>query len=110
MSEGVRSVEGIGPGTGRRGTRAPGRGPHPLRAAFAALGWRPTNSVARWIDTLDRETKVEQAITQIPVRWSESLRSPGRALRAHTPPPWDLLRLLPPYAVHDYDPTDPDAR
>lgn len=103
MSEG-RRPEGIGPGTGRRGTRAPGKGPHPLLAAFAELGWRPSNGVAKWIGTLPRDMTVDDAIQRIPPTWEEALGGLGAALRTVRPMPWEKLRLLPAYAAHGTDP------
>lgn len=80
MSEG-RRPEGIGPGTGRRGTRAPGSGPHPLLAAFAELGWRPSNGVVLWLGTLPRDTTADAAIQRIPPTWEEALGGLGAARR-----------------------------
>lgn len=104
MSEGLRRPEGIGPGTGRIGARAPGKGPHPLLAAFAALGWRPSNGVAKWLVTLPRDTTVDDAIRHIPPGWENALGSLGAALRAIRPTPWERLRLLPAWAANGRDP------
>lgn len=104
MSEGQRRPEGIGPGTGRRGIPSPGKGPHPLLAAFAALGWRPSNGVAKWVATLPRETTIDEAIRRISPTWEDALSGLGIALRAQRPTPWERLRLLPAWAVHGTDP------
>lgn len=101
MAEGIRRPEGYAPGQGKR---APGRGPHPLLAAFAALGWRPSNGVVRFLVTLPRDATVEQAIREIPPHWFATLSSLGAALRKVSPPPWNLLALLPRYAAHGEDP------
>lgn len=106
MSEGGRRPEGIGPGTGRRGTRAPGKGPHPLIAAFSALGWRPSKYVVMWIAALPRETTVDEAIRLIPPTWEGALSDLGAALRSQRPLPWERLRLLPSWAAHDTDPRE----
>lgn len=103
MSEGMRRPEGIGPGTGRRGERSPGKGPHPLLAAFAELGWRPSNGVAKWLGTLPRDMTVDDAIQRIPPTWEEALSDLGAALRTARPMPWERLQLLPSYAAHGTD-------
>ncbi len=108
MSEG-RRPEGIGPGTGRRGERAPGKGPHPLLASFAALGWRPANAVAKWIGTLPRDTTVGDAIRRIPPNWVGALGDLGAALRLIKPTPWELLQRLPPWAAHGVAPNGGDS-
>src|SRR6185503_3204756 len=104
VSEGLRRPEGIGPCLRFTATATPQTGPHPLRDAFAALGWRPSNGVARWLDSLPRETTTEEAIKRIPPGWVGALGDLGAALRIIRPAPWELLRALPPWAAHGTKP------